>query len=521
MAGFVSLKLSASMLGMALTLGGCVHQSSKSHESAANVNQSKENATDPWFQGSVEEAFTASKTSGKPVFLYWGAVWCPPCNELKSQVFSHPEFPELMQSLIPVYLDGDEPSAQIWGDRLQAAGYPTILMLNAERKEYLRINGALSFAEFKEIVQSALNQPEDVLALLQRVDRAELRSSDWTRLAFLDWEQLPAERITLERQWQSLDRLVQIRPKDLPPAVQGSLIAQYIIMSQRLQDEERVKKDIAQRLPNLRKLLLEISEDPEKTYGARQMLIFRYGVIVPWLEGNPERPVVSEAWQHALTRLSEDERLSVDQRLWLSYPPVEAYRWQHPEKELPGDLVEQVRVAAKEADTAAQSKYDRHAVISGAAYLLRQVKLDDAARELLHKEIRSTDTPWYYYSSLANLEEAFGDRPAALRYSQLARETAKGRATRIQWITNDLLLNLRFQERAERIRPLVQEFYDLAFQLDDGFLGRNQSRTARIADGLKPLASSMKPVLEKFQQRCQNLEGDNRSSCEAHFKALI
>ena len=36
-----------------------------------------------WFEGDVEEAFASAKDSGKPVFLYWGAVWCPPCHNLK------------------------------------------------------------------------------------------------------------------------------------------------------------------------------------------------------------------------------------------------------------------------------------------------------------------------------------------------------------------------------------------------------------------------------------------------------
>lgn len=35
-----------------------------------------------WFEGSVEGAFATAKTQDKPIFLYWGAVWCPPCHEL-------------------------------------------------------------------------------------------------------------------------------------------------------------------------------------------------------------------------------------------------------------------------------------------------------------------------------------------------------------------------------------------------------------------------------------------------------
>src|SRR5213075_1107692 len=36
-----------------------------------------------WFDGDVNAAFSAAKTSNKPVLLYWGAQWCPPCKQLK------------------------------------------------------------------------------------------------------------------------------------------------------------------------------------------------------------------------------------------------------------------------------------------------------------------------------------------------------------------------------------------------------------------------------------------------------
>ncbi len=69
----------------------------------------------PWFAGTVDEAFALSAKEHKPVFLYWGAVWCPPCNEIKSEVFSKTRFDELMEPFIPVYLDGDTEAAQVWG----------------------------------------------------------------------------------------------------------------------------------------------------------------------------------------------------------------------------------------------------------------------------------------------------------------------------------------------------------------------------------------------------------------------
>ena len=45
-----------------------------------------------WQKGDVDAAFAAAKAANKPVFLYWGAVWCPPCQSGQSHDFQSPGF---------------------------------------------------------------------------------------------------------------------------------------------------------------------------------------------------------------------------------------------------------------------------------------------------------------------------------------------------------------------------------------------------------------------------------------------
>ena len=84
----------------------------------------------PWFDGDVESAFAAAKEQGKPLFLYWGAEWCPPCHQIKDQIFSKPEFIAKSRLFVPVYLDGDTDRAQKYGDRFGVMGYPTIIVFS-------------------------------------------------------------------------------------------------------------------------------------------------------------------------------------------------------------------------------------------------------------------------------------------------------------------------------------------------------------------------------------------------------
>ena len=65
-----------------------------------------------WFAGSVEDAFAEAQAASRPVFLFWGAAWCPYCQQLKSSVFTRRDFIEKSRLFVSVYLGGDEPGAQ-------------------------------------------------------------------------------------------------------------------------------------------------------------------------------------------------------------------------------------------------------------------------------------------------------------------------------------------------------------------------------------------------------------------------
>ncbi|MCK7510191.1 MAG: thioredoxin domain-containing protein [Desulfobacterales bacterium] len=67
------------------------------------------------------------------MFLYWGAEWCPPCAQIKSTIFNKREFQERSRLFVPVYLDGDTPSAQKHGERFGVVGYPTMILFQPGR----------------------------------------------------------------------------------------------------------------------------------------------------------------------------------------------------------------------------------------------------------------------------------------------------------------------------------------------------------------------------------------------------
>src|SRR5690349_10371355 len=104
-----------------------------------------------WFRGDPQVAFDQAKKENRPLFLYWGAVWCPPCNQIKKTIFTRREFIEKTKLFLPVYLDGDTESAQVWGDRLKASGYPTMIVFDPQGREVLRMPTGLQVDEFAQV----------------------------------------------------------------------------------------------------------------------------------------------------------------------------------------------------------------------------------------------------------------------------------------------------------------------------------------------------------------------------------
>ena len=109
-----------------------------------------------WFDGDVDAAFAAAKAADKPLFLYWGAEWCPPCSQIKATIFNQREFQERSRLFVPVYLDGDTPSAQKHGENFAVNGYPTMILFRSDGKEITRLPGGVDVTRYATILDVAL-----------------------------------------------------------------------------------------------------------------------------------------------------------------------------------------------------------------------------------------------------------------------------------------------------------------------------------------------------------------------------
>ena len=149
---------------IAITLASCARGAPARAAAApakpeAPVDVAQEHA-DPsgiaWFNGDVDAAFKSAQAANKPVLLYWGAQWCPPCKQLQSAVFSRPDFIEKSKLFVAVHLDGDLPDAQKWGDVFRVTGYPTVVVFKPDRTEITRIAGNMDLSLYAGVLDNAL-----------------------------------------------------------------------------------------------------------------------------------------------------------------------------------------------------------------------------------------------------------------------------------------------------------------------------------------------------------------------------
>jgi thiol-disulfide isomerase/thioredoxin len=427
-----------------------------------------------WFPGPVEKAFETAKQQNKPIFLYWGAVWCPPCNQVKAEVFSTPEFAELMKLVVPVYLDGDSEGAQAWADKLNVSGYPTLLMLGPDGKELLRISEAVDITEFSAAFKGAIASGLPIDQLINRALEGRATDGDWNVLALARVDDFTRDATVV---WL---KLFELAPQSL--VVQRSLLASKILEGVSVTKETTGAAELIR--AKSKNLLDAIFSLDAGVFASRATIVYSRRSIIRRLYSEPslERTALIARWTKAAEWLQKNPRSSLSIRLHAAAAQYELWTTEHPNQPVPKDVADVVRAEVARADREAISAYSRHAVISDAAEVLAELGDVDAARAMVLKELKTTDTPWYYQATLAGIERAAGNEASALQWSAKASESARGDATRVQWAAMDVVMNVKSEapERDHRIAQSLSRYFDAAFGQPDGFSGRNRVRAERV-----------------------------------------
>src|SRR5512139_2845504 len=170
-----------------------------------------------WVKGDVDAAFAAAKAANKPVFLYWGAEWCPPCAQIKTTIFARREFQDRSKLFVPVYLDGDTPSAQKHGERFGVVGYPTMILFKPDGTEITRLPGGVDVARYAKILDVALADARPVSTILAAArSGGAVTSNDWKLLAYYSWSTDNGRVLPADQHLATFRALSDRCPAELP-----------------------------------------------------------------------------------------------------------------------------------------------------------------------------------------------------------------------------------------------------------------------------------------------------------------
>ena len=238
---------------MLVAAGGCGKDADTPEP--ADETDERHNAI-AWFDGSPDAAFALANSERKPVFLYWGADWCPPCQYLKNKVFERPEFVEKSKDFVTVYLDADMKSAQYLGDKFGIMGYPTVIILSPDGGEVMRMPSSIPVQEYSIALDSAMERMRPVETVLTEVMEAGPANADATDLnilAFNSWIDDRKVELKDEEHAATFRRLYQETPDELM-LEKSRFLALYLVAlieqssdgeKSALTDEERVKVNAA------------------------------------------------------------------------------------------------------------------------------------------------------------------------------------------------------------------------------------------------------------------------------------
>lgn len=470
----------------------------------------------------VNAAFASAKADRKPVFVYWGATWCPPCNQLKATLFNRQDFIERSRAFVPVYIDGDSPGAQKLGTRFKVRGYPTMLLFNPAGDELTRLPGEVDAQQVTQVLTLGMSAQRPLKAVLAdaRAGGQGVTANEWKLLAFYSWETDEQQLVPRQQLPAVLKQLAAASPRDA--ADTGTRL---FLKAWAASDAKSAAPDTA-----ARDRLLAVLRDGEASRVHMDVLTYGAANLTRALSAakTPQRHQLLDAFDASLAGLSNDATLSRADRLTALIARAQLAHVDAAKdgpRSVPPALLTDVREQVARMDRETTDGYERQAVITTAADLLEEAGVPDESDALLKANLDKSHSPYYLMLGLAGNARKRGDKADALRWYEEAFKRSEGPATRLQWGATyvSALVELAPQDEA-RIERAVQQLFTEAAAQPNVFYERSARSLQKVADKLAAWQPRHAAVAKRLRAQlngvCRQVPADDgqRAVCEGLLK---
>jgi thioredoxin-related protein len=393
-----------------------------------------------WYDGGVDEAFALAAQEDKPLFLYWGAVWCPPCQFLKTTIFSRPEFVEKSNEFVTVYLDGDTERAQIYGERFDVMGYPTVIIFSPEGEEIMRMPTDVEPDQYALLLDAALESMrpvKDILASVMKTGAATADVTDLNLLAFYSWGQDAKVELPEEEVFDTFQLLYEQTPAKFATEKSRFFTLFLEAAIERAESDADEPVLTTDQIERYYAELIALFDNSELLANNLSFLFYYPTETIDLLHPEPseERDLLIDKWQQTARAVEEVEDYSVSNRLsamlpgiWLASTPSDTE-----DAEIPEEIQQHVRERVAWAVETVTDEHELQAVMNTIGWVLEEAGLESEFETLLQEKMDDTLAPYYYMSWIAGIKKDADQKDEAVVWYRKAYDNAEGRYTRFRW----------------------------------------------------------------------------------------
>lgn len=473
-----------------------------------------------WFDGAVDEAFAVAKAEGKPIYLYWGAEWCPPCHAIKATVFSSPEFITRSHLFVAVYIDGDSENAQAEGEKFGLLGYPTMIVFDSDGIELTRIPGGIDIQAYANILDLTLDKVAPVSDLVNSLanEGTKLSEKECRLLAYNSWGQNPEVLEELD-EVELFRSIYDACPAALQPERSIAYMQYFDALLDSL-DTELVESTLsAQQIEEASDVVYGILGDYSLIRANIFSVILDAANITSALteKDTAERQKMMESFRLAINKLRDDESIYKRERVYTVLGKIRLEQIDDPEVELSDEVQAEALSVVAWADESTPDPYQRQDIINASSAVLERAGLIKEAKALLLAELDTSKQPYYFMISLGDIEQEAGNYEEAIAWFKKAYDVSTGPATRFQWGYYYVvsLMEMAPDDHARIKSATISVIREL--EAGSGFYQRPKAQLARLEKKLMEWseeteqADTITAIRSDVLAICTNFEGQEGS----------